>query len=399
MKKNIHIYLLLLSFGVFSQSKYHEDFDYFWSTIDREYAYFDAKQTDWAKVKTAYKKVIDSVKTDAEFIYAIELMKHELYDPHFGLNKNLPYSFRLIPNDLDAYISIKNGKYIITDIRTDYKIKNSEIFIGDELLTVNGKNIDELVTLNLPASIKNPNNEVKEYFANLIFAGRHNEPRNFEILHFDKQISVSLDKPALIKESDKLLEYFVIQKNFGYIKINNSLGNNDVIKAFPKAVDALKDTKGLIIDLRTTQNGGNAEVAKAIMGKFIKEPTPYQIHETVGLEREFGIKRRYIELLFPLEKPYLKPVYILVSRWTGSIGEAIAQGFSNMKNATVIGTPMAKLLGSINCQKTPNTELGFCYPFEKLFNIDGTPRENFKVDIETKNFEDTFYKMLELLNE
>ena len=101
----------------------------------------------------------------------------------------------------------------------------------------------------------------------------------------------------------------------------------------------------------------------------------------------------------PLKNPYSKPVYVLVSRWTGSVGEAIAQGFSNMDKATVIGTSMARLLGAIKCVTLPDSGLNVCFPFEKLYNIDGTPREDFQPDIQTRNYKQTFQKTLELIRE
>ncbi len=400
MKKSLLIIVLALMYNfTFAQEVYKEDFEYFWETLKREYAYFDVKQTDWDAVKTIYLKRLAEIKEDWEFIYLIELMKHELYDSHLSLNQNLPFSFRLTPNDLDAYICLKNDKYVIDDIRESFIITNENIKIGDEIVAINDNNFEDIVKLNLPASIKNPNNEVKEYVANLIFAGRHNEPRKIKLLRNNQEIILNLDKATPKKNTNALVSQKILPNNIGYIKIHNALGNNDVIDLFPKIVDSLKNTKALIIDLRETHSGGNTEVAKSIMGKFITEEMPYQIHERVGLETEFGIKRKYIEILSPLNNPYTKPIYILVSRWTGSVGEAIAQGFSNIKNATVIGTDMSKLLGSINCRELPNSKLRFCYPFEKLFNVDGTPREQFVPEISTNSYKETYKKALQLVNE
>ncbi|APZ44906.1 hypothetical protein BW723_00770 [Polaribacter reichenbachii] len=404
MRKNIiAICLILQSFAAFSQSKYLSDFNYFWETINTEYAYFDAKQTNWQKVKEVYSKRLNSIKEDWEFTYLIELMKHELYDAHFTLNKNLAFSFRLIPNDVDAFVSLKNNKYYITDIRDNYTIKKFNLKIDDELIVVNDTSFKDLVKKNLPISIKKPDNKVKEYFANLIFAGRHNQPRKIKVLRKGKFITLKLPKPNLKKYNSKLLDYKLLSGNIGYIRINNSLGNNNLIQQFPKAVDSLHNSlhnsKAIIIDLRNTANGGNTDVAKSIMGKFIKEEMPYQIHERVGLERAFGIKRKYIELLSPLKNPYKKPVYVLVSRWTGSVGEAIAQGFSNMENVTVVGTTMAKLLGAIKCKQLQNSGIRFCYPFEKLYNVNGLPREHFKPDFTTNSYKETYLKALELIDE
>lgn len=395
-------FLILVSFVVLngnSQNKYQEDFDYFWNLVNAQYAYFDVKQTDWDEVKLIYNKRVESIKEDWEFIHLIELMKHELYDPHFSLNKNVAFSFRLIPNDLDAYIQVKNDRFYVKDIRQEHTITNFDINVGDEIVAVNGNDMTDVLRWNLPASIKDPNDEVKEYFANLIFAGKHNQPRNIKVSRNGKTINLELPKATLKKKSPSILDFEVLSGNVGYIKINNSLGNNNMIKEFPKTVDKLEGTKAIIIDLRNTHGGGNAEVAKSIMGKFIKEMIPYQVHERVGLEREFGIKRKFIELLSPLENPYLKPVYILVGRWTGSVGEAIAQGFSEIKTAKVVGTEMAKLLGAITCNKLPVSRINVCFPFEKLYHVNGTPRENFIPEIYTNTSKEAYKKALELANE
>lgn len=400
MKKKLLILGLVLSSNLLlSQHKFQKDFDYFWEFMNVEYAYFDVKQTDWKKVKELYSRRLQDLKEDWEFTYLIELMKHELYDPHVSLNRNVDFSYRLIPNDLDAYISVKNDKYFVSDIREGHTISNYNIKIGDEILAINNDGIRDVIKWNLPASIKSPNNEVKEYFGNLIFAGRHNKPRKIKLLRNKKEIVVDLPKPSSKENWNTLLDVKILQNNIGYIKINNSLGNNNVIKLFQKSVDELSGTRAIIIDLRETHSGGNAEVAKSIMGKFITNEMPYQVHERVGLEREFGIKRKYIEILTPLKNPYTKPVYILISRWTGSVGEAIAQGFSNIKTTTVVGTDMAKLKGAINCRRLPVSGINVCYPFEKLFNIDGTPREKFIPEVYTKNYSETYKKVLELINE
>ena len=43
---------------------------------------------------------------------------------------------------------------------------------------------------------------------------------------------------------------------------------------------------------------------------------------------------------------------------------------------------MAGLNGAIYSFTMPNTTVGFSFPAEKLFHVDGTPRENFKPVVE-----------------
>ena len=141
----ISLVFLIFSCLVIGQNKYQKDFDYFCELIEKQYAYFDLKQTDWKKVKELYNNRLQTIKKDWEFTYTIELMKHELYDPHLSLNRNVEFSFRLIPNDTDAYIKVKNGNYYIADIRENYSIEDFNLKIGDQLVKVNGQDIEDVI--------------------------------------------------------------------------------------------------------------------------------------------------------------------------------------------------------------------------------------------------------------
>jgi carboxyl-terminal processing protease len=69
---------------------------------------------------------------------------------------------------------------------------------------------------------------------------------------------------------------------------------------------------------------------------------------------------------------------VLVGRWTGSMGEGMAIGLHGTRRASVVGTPMAGLRGAVFTGTLPRTGIGFTYPAERLFAVDGTPRERFR---------------------
>jgi carboxyl-terminal processing protease len=75
------------------------------------------------------------------------------------------------------------------------------------------------------------------------------------------------------------MEAKLLSKNKAYLKINNCLWNNDLINSFDQALDSLINYPILILDLTDTPSGGNSTVARAIMGRFIEHPMPYQQHE------------------------------------------------------------------------------------------------------------------------
>jgi C-terminal processing protease CtpA/Prc len=126
-------------------------------------------------------------------------------------------------------------------------------------------------------------------------------------------------------------------------------------------------------------------VARAIMGRFITREGFFQKHELTAEERMFGVKRSWIEIVTPRRNPYTKPLVILADHWTGSVSEAITIGFDALKRGRIIGTELARLNGAIYSYQMPNSKIGFNFPVEKLFQVNGKPREDFepfiKVDL------------------
>ena len=44
----------------FTTTDFLEDFDYLWETFAAEYAYFDEKDTDWARVRQHYRRKVEA---------------------------------------------------------------------------------------------------------------------------------------------------------------------------------------------------------------------------------------------------------------------------------------------------------------------------------------------------
>jgi carboxyl-terminal processing protease len=171
------------------------------------------------------------------------------------------------------------------------------------------------------------------------------------------------------------------QGRFGYIKINNHLGNNDLITAFDEALKAQMKTEGLVLDLRNTPSGGNTEVARSIIGHFIDETRSYQIHEVPSLEREFTVPRRFIEQVKPRLPYYDKPVVVLGGHWTGSMGEGLVIGMDAAAGAYTITSDMGDLLGALRNFNMKKSTARVDFGSEALFHFDGTPREDYVADL------------------
>jgi C-terminal processing protease CtpA/Prc len=130
--------------------------------------------------------------------------------------------------------------------------------------------------------------------------------------------------------------------------------------------------------LRDTPSGGNTTVARAIMSRFVQAEAPYQRHAIPAEERRYGVKRVWVEIVAPRGPfAYRAPVVVLVSHWTGSMGEGLAIGMDAIGAATVVGTRMAGLLGATYSLRLAHTGITVNAPAEQLFHVNGTPREDF----------------------
>ncbi|NML66325.1 peptidase [Hymenobacter sp. RP-2-7] len=358
-------------------TQYQQDFRYFWETVRDNYAYFDKKQTDWEQVRQAGEAALPAVKTRGQFVRLLENVLAELYDNHAALNTNLPDSRRLVPSGTDAWAQFSGRRAVVQAVRPGFGAAQAGLRPGMELLAVNDVPIEAATQALLGKHLKTVDAAAREVALNHALAGDHRTPRKWTVRTQGRRQDIFPDQNGLGLESDgnpKLLEarhYGAI----GYVKINNSLGNNRLISVFDSALTTLGHPAGLVLDLRDTPNGGNTTVARALMGRFITQEQPYQRHELPAEEASFGVKRSWVELVSPRPAPYTGPLVVLVGRWTASMGEGITIGLDAMRRATVMGTEMAQLNGSIASYQLPQSGIGFSIPTERLYRVDGLPRE------------------------
>ena len=371
-------------------SKMEKDLTFMIQNIEDYYAYLDQKKVNLDCLKTTYSSMIRDVRTEEESVLFYESLINEFYDSHLNLNTRREASYRIYS---PIYTEYNNGRTIIKNLWQSQLLPISIPLIDAEVLEINGENFQKAID-NFPTFCNDKDDEeIRTWIGNKVIAGRRNQPRllklrlqNEEILTLDVDEIKIIEEKALLKSSRN--------GEYGIIRINNSLGNSKLINNFDKALDEMFDTEGLIIDLRNTVDGGDSYIARAIMSRFIDVAKPYQKHS--GFEK-YGshepIEKLWIEYVVPRRKTYSKPVVILAGRWTGSMGEGLAIGFEGMKRGQIVGTEMHRLAGGIYSFPFMHRDYAFRISREKLFHINGIPREKYvpgHLVIQTSNSEDVF---------
>jgi hypothetical protein len=406
MRNLILTTLVLLNFSCansqenkIDQNKIKEDLNEIITDISNNYIYLEEKNIDLNCIQEYYEKQIQNIKTEEETVLFFEYLLDEFYDNHLTLRTNRKSSFRLFA---PIYTTIENGKPIITDIwQTQINNLNRNI-IGAEILKFNGIEFQQVIK-DFPTHCNDKTlPETKEWIANKILAGRYNEPRILSLkLRNNKEIEFDLDSIKLINNNNLLTSKTV--NDIGIIRINNSLGNDNLVSEFDKTLDGLSNTKGLIIDLRNTIFGGDSYEARGLMSRFIKEPKPYQKHSFIAKsENNPDVERSWIEYVSPRLEQYENPVIILVGRWTGSMGEGLAIGFEGMERAEIVGSEMRRLAGEVYDFGFKHQRYGYKLSTAKLYHVNGTIREKYiptnYVKQTTTEKDETLERGIELIN-
>lgn len=251
---------------------------------------------------------------------------------------------------------------------------------GMEIVAINDLEVAKAI---LPYLAHTRTAEARNFALRLALTGNHIDKRKITLKTTNGTRDFFPDQDGMLLEH---IEYpamvqSTIYSEIGYIKINNFLFDNELIPKFDSVLNASLQKKALIIDLRETPSGGNTTVARAILGRFISREQFYQKHEFYAEERETGIRRSWVEIVSPRGITYKGKVVILANHWTGSISEGITIAFDGMKRATVIGTELARLNGAVESFRMPNTKIGFNIATERLYHINGTPRESYQPTI------------------
>ncbi|PQB05041.1 S41 family peptidase [Aureitalea marina] len=399
----INLGIALFGFLGFSQNQVNpaqiqEDLNDLLGYYSTRYVYYADKQVDMDCIREKYSAMIPSLQNRSDVILFFEYVLNEFYDSHISLSTNLRESYRLWS---PIFIELKNGKAIIKNVWQTQLANLEQDILGAEIASFNGVSFDQTID-DFPSLCNDKNSdEVLKWIANKVVAGKYSEPRVLGLKLKDGR-QVQFDMDALRFKEDSGLVTTEIKAGIAIVRLNNSLGNNQLISEFDRVLDGLMDTKGLILDLRNTNTGGNTYVAKGIMSRFIDRELPYQKHEyTEMYDNQPAIVRSWYELVRPRGKQYTKPVVVLVGRWTGSMGEGMAVGFDAMKRAPVVGTEMKRLAGSDFDFTFKHQDFRFKIILEKLYHVNGTLREEYVpehyVKQSTLDKDETLEKGIELI--
>lgn len=346
--------------------------------IANSYAYLEklpAGQVPQSDVLTAEREAVHDQRT---LLAYAEKRLISLADHHAITGSSFRDSWAVVPTYADIWVVQQGERLVVDAVRDGSPAAQQNIVAGDIITRINGMPAAEVVSMFWEGLGLEVTPARAEYAARVLVAGRRDRARNLTVQSRSGEIR-DLLLPSLYDEKQETRPPVSLCAlgELTVIRFNNSLGDSATIAAFDEAMAAVPPRHALVLDLRDMPSGGNTTVARAIMGWFVTEPSGYQIHNRPAEERETGIPRQWVEQVLPRRGRFRADLpTVLVSRWTGSMGEGIAIGFAAL-GARVEGTRMAGLLGSVEDLRLGETDLFVKLPTERLLSVTGEPREAF----------------------
>jgi C-terminal processing protease CtpA/Prc len=277
-----------------------------------------------------------------------------------------------VPTGAEVWAAFHNGQAAIEAVRPGSACGKAGARAGDTVTAIGNVPVAQAVAAALPRALSAPDPEANDYTLRVLLAGTHNKPRDFTVK--GNAGSKRLIMPPFERTSSDTLLSTSRHDDVAILRVENSLGDSALIADVDRAFDNLGDARALVLDLRNTPSGGNTDVAEPILGRFIKGRPGYQRGFKPGPGRRFP-KDGYTRWVRERGQTITLPMAVLCGRWTGSMGEGMTIGLDGMKRAMVVGTRMAGLCGATGQFKLPASGIGVSFPTERLYHLDGTPRE------------------------
>ena len=280
----------------FSQMTYTDAFDAMLEKFRKEYAYTDFKNIDWDAREKEFRPRFEAAEKDKDphaFALALRDFIWSIPDTHVGMDTS-PLTDDFL-NDIAGGIGLalgetSDGKIVARFVTPGSPADKAGIEFGAEIVSMDGKPIDDVVSAIVPWSSPFSNPEIKR-LQQLRYATRFTMDKGQVDVSFinpgGSEKSAALD---VVSERDSFsvtsfaagepvsslpVDYQILPSGYGYIKIS-SFSDNQVlsIQAWEYALQYFIDNEvpGVILDMRNN-SGGSGWLADQMAAYFFNEET------------------------------------------------------------------------------------------------------------------------------
>ena len=340
-----------------SRAERIENFDILCEAIDHSYSFFEHKNVDWKEIQRRYRPKVKAARSTKEFYRLLYQLVRELKDFHSWLSnyKDGAKFPRYTPQ-----VSVRRieGKAVITHVAKNSQayrkaLRPGAVIIGVDRLSVQ-RRVKKLCPL-LPVS-SSERNLLDTAYRRLLH-GKKDSTVSVTVLRPGQRSPITLrlkrtrglkeraGEPNFSVEKGKFVWFGIHPSGYGYIRILTFRGRMEIADEFDRALEKLKDSPAIMIDIRDNL-GGFGTSQPRIIGRFLTERTKAGvIYRKNGLEHSDFRKRQHV--YSPKgDWQYTRPIALLINVRTGSASDLFACNMiSTGRPITVGGTTHGNVTG------------------------------------------------------
>lgn len=364
MKSIMTVFFVLFVFATPASSKNLsaeniESFDVVWQTVNE--FHFDPTfgGIDWKAMHDRYRPQIVMLSDIEEFNLITNQMLFELRLSHLlvASEQMLKVYMPTLFSEGTVGIDVRwmQNKAVITKIKPGFPAQVVGMKPGYVITQIDGRNVNEIIQngeVLPPYNVRNRRGGISNYLA-----GHISGPPNTSVSITYMDEHSRLKETVIVRQSrgsgknisDAMPPVFVefearrLQGNIGYVWFNHFAAPVD--KAFLSALKTMRDTRGLIFDVRSNP-GGYFRVMDTIIEQLITVKTPLY---------RFRFREKIVEkTLNPSKNPYQKPVIVLIDVTSMSCSEHFAACLQAIGRAVIVGERSPGYLLGAKWIKLPN---------------------------------------------
>ena len=315
MKKLFLLFTVLIVSTNLAFCEVNSLYDQVWKLVNTKFVDKTNNKQSWQRWRYKYDNVI---KTPEDSYVAIETMLASLNDPYtkFLDPKEFEEETSSIKGSLKGIgiqIGLTDGKLVIIAPIEDTPGEKAGLKAEDEILAIDGVSTKGI---KIDAAADKIRGEEGTYVELLI--RRKNVP--------DKTYRIKRAEIEIKSVSTKIPTDYKLDQQIGYIRLSSFISKNAAADVL-KAIDAQKDKKGYILDLRLNP-GGLLSNAIILSDAFLPGGTIVSTVDRDGYKDTMKASRRYFTD---------KPLIVLINKGSASASEIFSGAMKDNKRALIVG--------------------------------------------------------------
>lgn len=326
-----------------SPKEREEVFEKVWKDVDQHYYDPEFGGVNWKEVHEHYLPLLRAAKDDPEFYSVLDHMTGELHDAHTRFTAPEQWANRKKHQGVSIGFRpvFVEGKVVVLDVFPGSNAAQAGIEPGMIVTALDGQPIAERLSegakMVLPYSTERA---TRLRILSTVFSGSLETPFT-AILERGNGSSLEVNFARQTLSLEPRISSRKLTSGFGYIRFDEF--HPSLVKDFKAAVENLRNSPGLILDLRRNRGGVGATL-EAMANLFFDKKTLFErrtSRKQISASEHDGHQAE--EKQFYVGKTggqiYSGPVVILVSEYSASATEVFSAGMQDSGRAKLVGSP------------------------------------------------------------